>query len=741
MILLLGVLFGAVFTVAVALAGGTLLLRGLGLSFYREEERFFAFVTGAACLSLSVFAISAVHQARPWVFLILGVAVLALAYRRGGHHPVGERLPALGRWTRIGFCSLYTAFAVFYLATALAPEISPDGSGYHLGTVSRYLTHGGFYFTTNMYASLPHGLEMLFLYAFAFGRHSAAALVHFAFYLALPLGMLAFGKRFRFPGAAATGGLLVFLSPIVGFDGSAAYNDVALACVLFTVFYLLQIWDRERTHALLIPIGLLAGFAYAIKYTGFLGVPYAVVFVGWKLIRKRTNPIPALALLSGCALLPIAPWVIKNWLMTGNPLAPFFNSWFPNPYFHIGSEMQYRQWMADWGDLASKWEIPLEVTVRGSRLQGLLGPTFLLAPIALVALRRPAGRQLLLAAAVFSATYPANIGTRFLIPMLPFLSLAMGLVLADWKWVAPVVVAFHGYTAWPVNLKQYCEPGAMRVEKFPRNAALRIEKENGYLSRRLPGYGLARLLDQTVPPRARILCFSAAPEAYTSRDQLVSYQGALEENLTDMLRTVVLPYWHPTKRYSIRFAEHAVRRIRLVQDGTASNPGEFWTVNEFRVRYQGRELARSERWRLASHPNPWELPLAFDNNPMTRWMTWEPIAPGMYIEVDFGATERIDEVTLDTILNPDGVKLRLEGWLPDGRRLVLSGVAEASDIPAPESMRRWVGAEIRWNGIEYVLIHDSDLVARDVRANAAEYGFTEVFEHNGSHLYRIDLGN
>jgi hypothetical protein len=741
MILLASVLFGALFTVAVALAGGTLVLRALGLRLYREEERFFAFVVGAACLSLTVFVLCAMHQARPWVFLILGVAVLGLACRRGAHRAPGEQLPALGRWTRVAFWLLYTAFAVFYLATALAPESSPDGSGYHLGAVSRYLAHGGFFFTTNMYASLSHGLEMPFLFAFAFGRHSAAALVHSAFYLALPLGMLAFGKRFRFPGAAATGGLLVFLSPIVGFDGSAAYNDVALACVLFAVFYLLQIWDRERTRALLVAIGLLAGFAYAVKYTGFLAFPYAAGFVAWKLLRKRTNPLPSLALLSGCSFLLIAPWLIKNWLIIGNPLAPFFNSWFPNRYFHIGSEMQYRYWMATWGDLASRWEIPLEVTVGGSRLQGLLGPAFLLAPIALIAVRRPAGRQLLLAAAVFSATYPANIGTRFLIPMLPFLSLAMGLALADWRWATPLVVAFHAYTAWPVNLKQYCHPGAMRIEEFPYKAALRIETEGSYLTRKLPGYQVARLLDETVPQNARILCVGPAPESYTSREQLVSYQGALEENLADMLRAVAMPDWHPTKRYSFRFAERGVRRIRLVQEGTASNRDEFWAVNELRVRNRGREVARSERWRLTSDPNRWEVPLAFDNNPMTRWMTWEPIAPGMYIEVDFGGTEQVDEVTLDSIADQGGLEFRLEGWLSDGRRVALSGAAESQDIPAPESMRRWVSSEIRWNGIEYVLIHDSDFVAPDVRAHTAEYGFTQLFEKSGARLYRIDLGN
>ena len=45
------------------------------------------------------------------------------------------------------------------------------------------------------------------------------------------------------------------------------------ACVAFGVFYLLEIWDRERAPGLLVAIGLLAGFAYAVKYTAALAIP------------------------------------------------------------------------------------------------------------------------------------------------------------------------------------------------------------------------------------------------------------------------------------------------------------------------------------------------------------------------------------------------------------------------------------------------------------------------------------
>ena len=114
---------------------------------------------------------------------------------------------------------------------------------------------------------------MLFLFAFAFGRHSAAALVHFAFLLALIGGIFCYSPRFGFPEAGMCAALLIYLSPVFGFDGTAAYNDVAAGCVVFYLFYLLEIWDERREPALLAAAGLLAGFAYRHQVHGVPGRP------------------------------------------------------------------------------------------------------------------------------------------------------------------------------------------------------------------------------------------------------------------------------------------------------------------------------------------------------------------------------------------------------------------------------------------------------------------------------------
>ncbi len=735
---LLSVLFGALLTVAVSTAMGKLLLGALRLRFRREEDYIFSFVTGSACLSLLVFALAATHTARRGVFLILGIAALgtAFALRRA---PLEDKpRPPLPRYWKALFGALFALFTYLYLFNAMAPETSPDGTAYHLGLVLRYLrAHGFVHITTNMYAYLSQGTEMLYLYAFAFGRHSAAALVHFAFLVTLPFAMLAYARRFGFPVAGMVAALLVYLSPIVGFDGSTAYIDVAVACVLFVIFYLLQIWDEERTPALLIPIGLLAGFAYAMKYTAFLAVPYALGFVGWKLLRGRKRVIKPLAVVAACALVMILPWVIKNWVWVDNPFSPFFNKYFPNPYVHITFEQEYRQQLENWGGVTNHWTIPVEATIKGAKLQGVLGPVFLLFPLALLALRRRQGRQLVLAAVVFSLSYPSNIGTRFLISTLPFLALALGVAVENWKGAGVALVLFHALTSWPPLLKTYCDQYAMRLDKIPVRAALRIQKEEDYLRERIGGYPMARMIEASVPPESKVLCFAAPPEAYCPRDLLVGYQGAFNQNMSDLLSAPLIGDWLPTRRLTFQFPQRNLRRLRVVQ--SAGGFPESWSVNELHIFRGDNELPREPQWRLSARPNTWDVQAAFDGNPLSRWRSWEPLFPGMWVQVDFGRIENVDRVVIEASPDHHNVKLALEGQVQESAPWEkLAGPPEMVITVQTPNARRIATSELKWNGIEYVLIHDASDIGKDISKAPKDWGLSLVGAVNNERLYRID---
>jgi len=732
------ILFGAAFTVAVCMALGALLVARLGLRFHREEEPLFRFLLGAPCLSLVVFLLASAGLARKGVFLAVGLAALAACWRlRGaGLQPAGDPLPALPRLWRRLFWAVFGVFTLLYFFNAMAPEISADGSGYHLGLVSRYLRERGFRrITTNMYANLSQGLEMLFMFAYAFGRHSAAALVHFAFLVSLPLALLAYARRFALPPAAGvTAALLVYVSPVVGIDGISAYIDVALACVLFGVFHLLEIWDRERRPALLVCVGLLAGFGYAAKYTAFLAVPYALGFAAWRLWRTRQAVLRPMVVISACALLMIVPWMAKNALWLNNPFSPFLNRFFPNPYIHVGFEEEYVRQMRNYGELPSRWQIPYQLTIRGDALCGLLGPVFLLAPLALVSLRSQRGRRLLAAGLLFALPYSANIGTRFLIPSLPFLALAMGLVVAAWEKLAAALALLHAVLSVPWVVQQYCGGWAWRIRTIPVRQALRLEPEESFLARRLPGYVMARLVEDNVPKGGKVLTFGQLPEAYTTRDILVHYQAAFNNVLGDILWTPLIPEFQPTWRLAFRFPAQPIQRIRVVQTARGQDP---WSITEVRALLGQQELERAPWWRLRARPNPTGVQLAFDNSPVTRWRSWEHMRPGMFVEVDFGREETLEAILVDCSPDQLQVRLRLEVQDRSGQWRVLVAQPQVGELPPWLGLRREATRELRAQGIGFLVVLDTDFGADDFRDNARLWGLKLLGRRGPSALYEV----
>ncbi|MBZ5728358.1 MAG: hypothetical protein LAP87_25665 [Acidobacteriia bacterium] len=536
---LAAVIFGAAFTVGVSVSCGMLLMRRLRVTLYRGETALFAFLAGSACLSLTTFFLSLIHQARAAVFLSGGTVVIACAVWARGREPRPKSLPALPRTWFSLFIVVFAAFFLVYFFNALAPEVSPDGSGYHLGNVARYWRESGFAWRHHsIYAHLSQGLEMLFLVAFAFGRHSAAALVHCAFQAALPLLIVCYGRRFGFPAPAACAAILVYASPVAGIDGSSAYNDVAVATLLFAGFYLLQVWNELHHDNILILIGLLVGFAGAVKYSAGLVLPFAVGFVWFRAspdkVRARLQAL--LPLLLASAIL-IVPWLLRNWLWLGNPAAPFLNLWFPNPYFQPAEERQYLADLGHYPHVNHYWKIPLQVTVLGGLVPGMIGPVFLLAPFALLALRHPHGRRLLLAAAVFAVPAYWNTDTRFLIPALPPLALAMGLGMANSWGVMPALALFQAVVCLPGVLSLYCAPYAWRITSIPVRAALRREPEAVFLARRLPGFALKSAIERNVAPGQQVFSFAGRPEAYLDRDIMVGYESSLGSRLETALRS------------------------------------------------------------------------------------------------------------------------------------------------------------------------------------------------------------
>ncbi|HLK20229.1 MAG TPA: hypothetical protein VKT81_14835 [Bryobacteraceae bacterium] len=732
---LLGILFACGFNFLVCLLTGKMVLQLAGARLSRLEELFLGFVTGAACLSVIVFALAASGQARRGVFLATGLLLIALAVTRGALRFSGGG----GEWPwKLVFAALFVLFGVLYLGNALEPETSPDGLAYHVALVARYLReHRLPAIATNFTANYPEGMEMLFLFAFAFGKHTAAAMVHFLFLLMMPFGMLAYGRRVGSPVAGIIAGLLFFMSPIAGKTGTSAYVDIGLAAAVFAVFLLLEIWRAEGRNALLVPIGVCAGFAYATKYTGGLAIVYAMGAVVLHLWRTRRPILAPVTILAAGWLAIAAPWLLKNAIVIGNPVSPFANALFPNPYLSDWSE---KFWLhAQQVRSGVSWsQLPIELTVGGSKLYGVVGPIFLLVPILLFGLRSHTGRRVALGAMLFALPCLAAPETRYWIPAMMFASMGMALVVARWRSLALTLVLIAAITSWPAVLNRYVHPYAWRLGDVDWKAAIRLTPEADYLRSHMTDYDIGLAVDKIVPVGEPIFSFSGIQQAYQSHPVIVEWTSSAGVRASETLRTPFTRILQPTRRWTYQFAPTTARRIRLVQ--TARSETDRWSITELRVLRAGQDLPRAAAWRLRASSNPWDVQLAFDNSAVTRWTSYAAFRPGMFIEADFGKPETIDQVAVECALDQPGIQMRVDAESAPGVWRKIADRAVESEIAPPDGLRRAAILEVERSGIHWLLMHDLELDrgTRDFFRHQEHWGIQLMATVGPFKLYRLE---
>jgi hypothetical protein len=213
---------------------------------------------------------------------------------------------------------------------------------------------------------------------------------------------------------------ILFSSLTMALSLAWAYAELLMLLFALAGLVALHYWwraDSRRPHAALwlVLAGVFAGLACGCKYPGILvplGIGVTVLMVG---IVGRPGTVQArltLALSSGLmfattAALTFAPWLVKNWLITGNPVYPLL--W---PSADVDT---IRLWYYSRPDLAEPIWRAVIILVRatlfgvqsGNNIDATLGPLLLLGtgllPLAWPGLARPL-RQDLALLALFAAT-------------------------------------------------------------------------------------------------------------------------------------------------------------------------------------------------------------------------------------------------------------------------------------------------------------------------------------------------
>ena len=423
--------------VALVALAATFSLAGYALArllFRGDEPRAFRplarLVLGLAVFMLALFALAAVGAlGTPGVLAVciaaVGAAVIARV--RFGPAPAG----AVNGEVFVAACALATA-PLFLLA--LSQGVSWDANTYHLTLPRLYLEAGGFVTVPmSVYANWPLGTQLLFAAAMALQDHALAKSLHAAFGLATLWAVWLGAAHFHRPRSGWLAAPLVLASPVVLFEWSVAYVDLAYAFFLVAGVLFAAHWRATGAREALWLAGFCGGALASVKVSGPLGA----IAIGSVLLpalwqRGRDGAADLVRFAAPVVMLGL-PWLVRAALETGNPVYPWLHGTFGGPDWSPALAEQFARWQREIGMgrapldyLKLPWRVINEGGARYDRFGGVVGVHWVaVLPLAIAGLRNRLVRAALMASGVYFVLWAlGSQQARFLIPILPLLALA-----------------------------------------------------------------------------------------------------------------------------------------------------------------------------------------------------------------------------------------------------------------------------------------------------------------------------
>lgn len=446
-------------------AVGWLALRALRLT--KEltllEQAVFALGVGMNLVSLYTLLVGlAGLLAQRWIFVAPGaIALFAAGFLAWHEHAAGglecERLPppkladdgdaVLVRW--LPWAAV--PFAAVVVLGGLLPPIDFDVREYHLQVPKEWYQAGRVSFLPhNVYGNMPLGAEMPTSAAMAvLGDWWLGALagktVIALWALVGAAAVYAAGVRF-FDRRVASVAMVVYLStPWIMFPSMNGLVEGALAAYFMLAGFAAALWraralaDGQLHGRLLALCGFLAGSAVACKYPAVLFGVLPLVLVVFS-VRKGADFRPPAILLAAVAV-ACGPWLVKNWVLTGNPVYPLLYDVFGGATRVEGLNEQWVRAHRNADRSASALLVSLWRVVGASEW---LSP--LLVPLAVLAGLSARWRLAALALGAYVAFFfvewwfMTHRIDRFLVPALPALALMAGIgavwtKAVPWQWM------------------------------------------------------------------------------------------------------------------------------------------------------------------------------------------------------------------------------------------------------------------------------------------------------------------
>lgn len=407
---------------------------------------------------------------------------------------------------------------ILSLVGALAPPTGHDSQSYRLAQIQIFIKeHRLIHIPYTRESLWPYLVEMLFSLGMLLHSDIVAKLIAWYFGVLLLLIVFYLAKRYHSWKAGVIAASLLLLTPSIFQQMAFAYVDLALAVysVLFVVYSFRYVEERAVQWAAV--AGIMCGFALSIKYVAVIVAvsgALAALFYAFRNRMPFKDILGGAIACLGCAVLFSFVWYLRSYLITGNPLYPFFGKLFKGMGWPrsaedlIGVGFSLRDIVTLPSILLLDWRF-------GGENFGMGYLLFL--PFVAVADKNKktmAALILFILAYIFLWFRIVAVTNRFLFPVLCILSvlIAGGLIQHINKgWFSTVLkVLLVGLALFGIALAIYHNSDRIKV-------ALGIEDKDNYLLRQERSYEVAKFIDNNLPQDATILMIGELHAYYLNR--------------------------------------------------------------------------------------------------------------------------------------------------------------------------------------------------------------------------------
>ncbi len=439
-----------------------------------------------------------------------------------------DEAQALDPLQTIGIVSV-AVMLLFIIIMALAPSITHDAMVYHLDVPKIYTqAHRIAAVPYNLFSNTFLNMEMLYAVALLVDDFILANLIHYIFGVATVV-FLYYVVQGAFGCATAILTVLIFFfNPSFLNQMPLAYGDIGMTFYFSLALYCLWKWRTEGSKRWFVLLCVFAGIFAGMKYTAIYGLFTLCVMIAAVELssgkRRIIKTIRRLALFGLAVTVFVAPYLIKNYLITGNPVYPVMYNVFDGRWLCQGQVSRMLEYVASHG-MGHDWRhmvaLPWNITIFGNtgfaNFDTVITPLWLIFLPAFIFIRpKPSFvKWAALACTLYFLSWAASTHiTRYMMPIFPLLSFLCAFTIIDLaRKAASLSDAFSkGFKVVAVLICglvwfsfSYFYPPKVPAEFGP--VVWGSQTRDEFLAIKVPNYRVFKYISEELPPDARLMFF------------------------------------------------------------------------------------------------------------------------------------------------------------------------------------------------------------------------------------------